>query len=135
MFGNSKKISELEHRIEDLAKENRSLRECLAAVERERDESVQRGAGTEQRNQEFHEALISACTSQWTLRFRALLYQQSRRYRWLSAVQTEVSSTVHEQHQAIFEASLGRDVERADQLLTEHLGLTLLGIVDKRLLK
>ena len=89
----------------------------------------------EQRNQEFHEALISACTSPWTLRFRALLYQQSRRYRWLSAVRTEVSNAVHAQHQAIFEAVLNRDTERANQLLSEHLHLTLSGITDTGLLQ
>lgn len=89
----------------------------------------------EQRNQEYHEALVSACPSAWTLRFRAQLYQQSRRYRWLSAMRTEVSNAVHEQHQAIYEAALGRNVERADSLLSTHLQLTLSGIREKGLLQ
>jgi len=89
----------------------------------------------EQRNQEFHEALVSACPSPWILRFRALLYQQSHRYRWISAVRTEVSGAVHEQHQMIYEATLRRDVEHADQVLSEHLQLALSGIRKKGLLK
>ncbi len=59
MFGNNKKISELERRIGELAQENRALREQLAAVERQRDESVQRCSGTEQRNQEFQRLFAS----------------------------------------------------------------------------
>lgn len=89
----------------------------------------------EERNQAFHEALVSACSSAWTRRFRALLYQQSRRYRWISAIRTEVSKTVHEQHQAIYEAALSRNVERADQVLTEHLELALSAIRKEGLLK
>lgn len=88
----------------------------------------------EARNQAFHEALVSACPSVWILRLRALLYQQSRRYRWLSAIQTEVSLLVHEQHQAIFEAALKRDPVRADEVLAEHLQLALSGIREKGLL-
>lgn len=89
----------------------------------------------ELRNQAFHEALVSASPSPWILRLRSLLYQQSRRYRWLSAVRTEVSNTVHEEHQAIFEAALRRDVECAEQLLRKHLQLALSGICEKGLLR
>jgi len=59
MFGNNKKVSELERRVEDLMKENQSLRGQLAAVEKEREESVQRRADTEQRNQEFQKLFAS----------------------------------------------------------------------------
>lgn len=59
MFGNNKKISELERRIGELAQENQSLRERLAAAEGERDESAQRCAGTEQRNREFQKLFAS----------------------------------------------------------------------------
>ncbi|MDX9968948.1 MAG: FCD domain-containing protein [Hydrogenophaga sp.] len=89
----------------------------------------------ELRNQEFHEALVSACPSAWILRLRSMLYQQSRRYRWLSAVRTEVSNTVHEEHQAIFEAALRRDAEGAERMLKKHLQLALTGICEKGLLR
>ena len=59
MFGNNKKIGELERRILDLSRENQSLRESLAAAERQRDESAQRCAGTEQRNQELQKLFAS----------------------------------------------------------------------------
>ena len=59
MFGNNKKIGELERRILDLSRENQSLRDSLAAAERQRDESAQRCAGTEQRNQELQKLFAS----------------------------------------------------------------------------
>ena len=79
----------------------------------------------EARNRAFHEALISACPSRWILRFQALLYQQSHRYRRLSAMTTPVPASVHEEHRRIFEAALARDAERADQLIAQHIQLAL----------
>jgi DNA-binding GntR family transcriptional regulator len=38
----------------------------------------------EQRNRAFHDALVAACRSQWTLRFRSLIYDQHERYRRIS---------------------------------------------------
>ncbi|CAB3788720.1 HTH-type transcriptional repressor GlaR [Paraburkholderia caffeinitolerans] len=89
----------------------------------------------EERNQAFHEALVSACSSRWILRLRALLYQQSRRYRRISAVRPVVLQVVHEQHRAIYEAALSRDIERADQVLSEHLQLAASAIREKDLSK
>lgn len=79
----------------------------------------------ELRNREFHEALVSACPSRWIRQFRSLLYQQSERYRRLSAVQGPVPASVHDEHRHIFEAAMARDVERADAVLTKHIQLAL----------
>lgn len=89
----------------------------------------------EERNQAFHEALVSSCSSVWIARLQALLYQQSRRYRYLSAIRTEMPQAVHEQHRAIYEAALSRDAERAVRLLEEHLQFALTAIREKGLLK
>lgn len=89
----------------------------------------------EERNQAFHEALVSACSSAWISRLRALLYQQSRRYRYISAIRTEMPQAVHEQHRAIYEAVLRRDAGEAVQLLQEHLQFALSAIRERGLLK
>lgn len=89
----------------------------------------------ERRNQEFHEALVSACPSRWVLRFRSILYQQSQRYRQLSAVKSEVPASIHEEHREIFEAAMARDVDRADKVLAKHIGYALTILQDKGLLQ
>lgn len=76
-------------------------------------------------NRVFHEALTSGCQSRWILRFRALLYQQARRYRHLSAVTTQVPANVHEEHRLIFEAAMAGDDRAADEALSNHIQLSL----------
>ncbi|WP_051953923.1 GntR family transcriptional regulator [Xenophilus azovorans] len=75
----------------------------------------------EERNRLFHEALVSACQSTWMKRFRELLYQQSERYRRLSALKAPVPADVHDEHQEIFEAVMGRDIDRAKASLANHI--------------
>jgi GntR family transcriptional regulator, carbon starvation induced regulator len=89
----------------------------------------------EQRNQEFHEALVSACPSRWILHFRGILYQQSQRYRQLSAFKSEVPARIHEEHREIFEAVMARDVERTDRVLAKHIGYALTVIQKQGLLQ
>ena len=89
----------------------------------------------EQRNREFHEALVSGCPSRWMRQFRTLLYQQSERYRRLSAVKTPVPGSVHDEHRQIFEAVLARDAERADAVLGKHIQFALSVIRDLGLLR
>lgn len=79
----------------------------------------------EHRNQEFHEALVAACSSRWLLRLRALLYQHSLRYRYLSTVKGPVPETVHEDHRRIYEAVLARDVPAADAAMSRHIQFSL----------
>ncbi len=79
----------------------------------------------EQRNREFHEALVAACPSRWIRHFVAILYRQSERYRRLVLFKRPIARDVHAEHAAIFEATLARDARRAADLLGKHIRLTL----------
>ncbi|WP_287496185.1 FCD domain-containing protein [Pandoraea sp. CB10b_02] len=90
-----------------------------------RDGGGNRFAQWEARNRAFHEALIRACPSRWLHHFLAILYRQSERYRRLSITHRPVPRDVHEEHQAIFDACLARDADRAAALLAAHIRKTL----------
>jgi DNA-binding GntR family transcriptional regulator len=79
----------------------------------------------EERNREFHEALTAACPSRWLHHLNALLYQQSERYRRMAISKRNVPRNVHAEHQAIFDATLARDVELACKLTADHIERTL----------
>lgn len=79
----------------------------------------------EERNRQFHEALVSACPSPWMHRLRAVLYHQSERYRRLSAMTAPPASRVHQEHRGIFKAVMARDIERASAALESHIYLSL----------
>jgi DNA-binding GntR family transcriptional regulator len=72
----------------------------------------------------FHEALVAACKSPWLLRLRALLYDQSERYRRLSVPLAERERDTNSEHKAITDAALAREVPRASKLLAAHLNRT-----------
>ncbi len=79
----------------------------------------------EERNREFHLALISACPSRWLNHLYGILFQQSERYRRLSLVNRVISRDVHAEHKAIFDAALARDADLACKLVGEHIARTL----------
>lgn len=89
----------------------------------------------EDRNRAFHDALTSACPSRWIRHFQSLLYQQALRYRRLSALSVVVPASVHEEHRAIFEAVIARDVDRADTITAQHIGFSLTVIRERGVLK
>jgi DNA-binding GntR family transcriptional regulator len=72
-------------------------------------------------NRQFHEALVGACRSRWMLRFRSLLYQQSERYRRISALKGPPPVEVHDEHRAIFDAAMARNADLAGAVLTAHI--------------
>lgn len=78
----------------------------------------------EDRNREFHQALISACTSPWIRHFLAILYQQAERYRRLAIMRKPIPRDVHGEHQAILNATLAQDADTACRVLSEHIGMT-----------
>jgi len=84
----------------------------------------------EERNREFHLALISACPSRWLNHLYGVLFQQSERYRRLSLVSRTGKRDVHAEHQAIFEAALARDADRACEMAGEHIERTLIYMTD-----
>lgn len=85
----------------------------------------------EQRHKEFHLLLIDRCGSSWLINFCSTMMDQAVRYRNLS-MNTHPSRLRREgaaaEHQAILDAVVDRDVERACTLLEEHYLLTLEGV-------
>lgn len=75
----------------------------------------------EERNRDFHRALIAACPSAWLHRLHAQLYQQSERYRRLVASRRAIPRDVHAEHQGIFDATLARDADLAVKRAGEHI--------------
>lgn len=73
---------------------------------------------------EFHEALVSACPSQWLLRLRKVLYDQSERYRRLSVPLDTDHRDVGEEHRQLMAAVLQRDCPKALDILSRHLQAT-----------
>ncbi|CAM5778613.1 MAG: FCD domain-containing protein [Pseudomonadota bacterium] len=86
-------------------------------------------------NRQFHEALVAACRSRWMLRFRRLLYQQSERYRRVSAIKGPPPVEVHDEHRAIFDAVMARNADLAGAVLTAHVHRALTVIRKAGLLK
>jgi len=78
----------------------------------------------EERNRQFHQVLISASPSHWVRHFLGILFRQSERYRRLNISTSAAPRDVHSEHQAIFEAALARDEDRAAALLTDHINAT-----------
>jgi GntR family transcriptional regulator, carbon starvation induced regulator len=72
--------------------------------------------------------LIASCGSRWTRHFLSILYRQSERYRRLALVNASPERDVHQEHQAIFEAAMNREVELAGTLIEQHIRMTL-GVV------
>jgi DNA-binding GntR family transcriptional regulator len=96
----------------------------------------ERAPGDEQRisdewaaaHKEFHEALVSACDSPWRLRLRSLLYDQTERYRRLSAPASARERNLASEHLALMEAVLARNEPVAVALIASHLNVTTLRV-------
>ena len=73
---------------------------------------------------DFHRALVSGCPNLWLLRLHDMLYQQSERYRQLSAPMAVVDRNVEAEHQGIVDAVLNRDIQAAQQRISVHLATT-----------
>lgn len=78
----------------------------------------------ERANRLFHEALVSACGSPWLIRIRRMLHQHSERYRLISLSHMTPERDVHDEHEAIKDAALGRKALRASRLIEVHLDRT-----------
>ncbi len=81
----------------------------------------------EESHRRFHFSLISACTSQWLLRFWNTLADHSERYRKMRLLHLqEISGTrdVNAEHADIMDAVLARDIARATALIDAHLQAT-----------
>lgn len=75
-------------------------------------------------NQAFHQTLIAACTSKWLVHFYGILYDQHKRYRYISTSNEIETRDVHGEHKRIYEAALARDADTACKETEEHIRLT-----------
>ncbi|MDB5532273.1 MAG: hypothetical protein JWO28_588 [Hyphomicrobiales bacterium] len=85
-------------------------------------------ADWEKYHRRFHFALVSACGSEWLLRFWNTLADQSELYRAIRLLRRgETAAHVRDmngEHTAIMNAVVGRDTELALRLMSEHLKAT-----------
>ncbi|BCO26122.1 hypothetical protein MIZ03_1002 [Rhodoferax lithotrophicus] len=81
----------------------------------------------EQRNKNFHDALIAAFDSPWTKYMLAILYRHGERYRninWRLTAAHVTERHVHEEHETIFQAAINRQEARAALALEAHVRMT-----------
>lgn len=71
----------------------------------------------------FHEALVAACDSPWMLRLREMLFIQAERYR-VATLQSRQNRDLEQEHRAIAQATIARDIPQATTLLRDHLQTT-----------
>jgi DNA-binding GntR family transcriptional regulator len=99
--------------------------DLLAATERDLAESG--SARWERRNKAFHEALIAGFNSNWSKYFLSMLYRHGERYRNINFRLTAAHASgrdVHQEHEAIYRAAIGRQEARAALALEAHIRLT-----------
>lgn len=75
-------------------------------------------------HKELHRALASGCPNPWLLRVRELLYQQSERYRQVSAPGVKGVRDVTGEHRKLVETALSRDQQHVCRLIELHLSRT-----------
>jgi DNA-binding GntR family transcriptional regulator len=78
----------------------------------------------EERHKEYHLALLSACGSRQLVDFCAQLHDQTLRYRNAGAMKDYRERHEATEHAAIVEAALGRDADKAVELLCAHYRAT-----------
>jgi len=79
---------------------------------------------------EFHEELVSACTSSWLLRIREILFAQSARYVALSVPLARQDRDRNQEHRDLMDAVIARNGDRAVELMKAHLNLTTRILLD-----
>lgn len=81
----------------------------------------------EECNRAFHAALIAACPSHWLHYFIGVLFHQSERYRRIALAHSQGFSKrdVHAEHEAIYQAVLKRDADKACMYTEQHIDRTL----------
>jgi DNA-binding GntR family transcriptional regulator len=75
-------------------------------------------------NRAFHEALVSAASSRWNVRFREMIYDHHERYRRISHLVGNRSIDVRREHAQICEAALARDADAACRVAELHVRRT-----------
>jgi GntR family transcriptional regulator, carbon starvation induced regulator len=83
----------------------------------------------EERHRVFHLALIAACGSRWLIDFYAMLMDRNTRYRYLAFADGSEPRDVEAEHQAIYDAVLARDADRAVAAANLHICKTTDSVV------
>jgi len=78
-----------------------------------------------QKHERFHRSLVSACNSEWLMHFRDQLSDQTQRYRSLSDFYETTPRASKKEHDDLMQAVLDRDADRAVDLMTAHIRLTM----------
>lgn len=81
----------------------------------------------ERRNKAFHEALIAGFASSWSKYLLSILYRHAERYRnitWRITAADASRRNVHQEHETIYRAAMGRQEARAALALEAHIRLT-----------
>ncbi|WP_119157407.1 GntR family transcriptional regulator [Caldimonas tepidiphila] len=78
----------------------------------------------EQLNTRFHEALIAACDSPWTMKVLRTLSRHSERYRSIAIGSLQGCRDVHAEHRLIFEMAMSGQEARAALALEAHIRAT-----------
>lgn len=120
-----------EHWENDIARAFARLSEAIArqeAVSSSTDDATRRQVGLEwsDAHWEFHNALYSACGSEWLMRFVRQLHAHSERYRMQTISDaTGLRRDSRHEHEEILRAAIARNVPAAVAALREHLGMTV----------
>ncbi len=97
---------------------------CYERLDREHEIIHETSGGSaddwERANDEFHEALVSACTSVWVRNFRRVIYDQAARYRRLVILEPATKRRAHAEHGKMLEAAVARDVRKLCRLADAH---------------
>lgn len=85
-------------------------------------ERMERHSEWVQRHREFHRALVAACPDRWLVRLRSLMFDQLDRYRFLTKRAPEgLGKRKFDEHSQIKDAALSREVDKAVELIGNHI--------------
>lgn len=96
----------------------------LEQIERRLNQGIDELPEWELRNNQFHTALVAACDSRWLQWMRQLMFDQHERYRRLSRMKTMMTRDINEEHKALFEAAMDRNVDKAVAVIGVHVQRT-----------
>lgn len=82
----------------------------------------------ERANDRFHEALVSASSSERLKTMRRTFFQEAKRYRRIAARKAEVMKDDKREHEDLLQACLERDIERAKRLIVQHVQSSVAGL-------
>jgi len=78
----------------------------------------------------FHDTLVAACPSVKLLQIRSSLFEQSERYRFLSAARRTTKRDKLKEHEKLMKAALDRDAKTATEMMEEHIMLTAIHLIE-----